>query len=65
MGIAKEYIMKCKQAFPLRSREWYLETFGIPPEEIFTPEELRRISVLVQRDVQLHEKGDPSEIVDE
>ncbi len=39
-----------KKPCVLMSREVYLELFGIPPEELFTPEVLQRIDKLVQRE---------------
>ncbi len=47
----REYRAGCRTIpTSLMSREMYLELFGIPPEEIFTPEVLQRIVKLVQRE---------------
>ena len=46
----KRYVQQTRVvAYPLMSRERYFELFGMPPEEIFTAEQLRRIDELVQR----------------
>jgi len=39
-----------KTGYALMDRETYLELFGIGPEEIYTPEQLRRIDMIVARD---------------
>lgn len=44
-------------AYPSRSREWYLEAFGLAPEEIFTAEELRHIDAVVLKDAHLQKGG--------
>jgi len=38
-----------KTGYALMGREIYLELFGIGPEEIYTPEQLRRIDTIVAR----------------
>lgn len=47
-----------KPGYALMSCEMYLELFGIGPEEIYTPEQLKRIDEIVA-------KGVECEIVDE
>ncbi len=42
-----------RYAYPMLSRETYLELFGMTPEELFTAEELQRIEQVIQKDAEL------------